>query len=125
MKPLTRTNRITRRGPLVLVIMDGMGIGRETEGNAFYLARTPVLDRLMRDRMYTTLRAHGIAVGLPSDEDMGNSEVGHNALGAGRIIEQGARLVSRAIKSGAIFSSAAWKQLTEGPSSGTSSLHLI
>jgi 2,3-bisphosphoglycerate-independent phosphoglycerate mutase len=125
MKPLTRNGRIKRNGALVLVIMDGVGIGRENEGNALYLARTPVLDRLMRDCPYTTLRAHGTAVGLPSDDDMGNSEVGHNALGAGRIFDQGAKLVNGAIASGKIFQTDIWKELTDGPVRRGASLHFI
>ena len=78
-----------RKGPLLLIIMDGIGIGKEYEGNAVYLAKTPNLDRLFKSELFTTLQAHGTAVGLPTDEDMGNSEVGHNALGAGRIFAQG------------------------------------
>ncbi|MBP7738873.1 MAG: 2,3-bisphosphoglycerate-independent phosphoglycerate mutase [Spirochaetes bacterium] len=125
MEQLARNDRIKRKGPVTLVIMDGVGIGRENEGNAFHLARTPLLDRLMRDCPYTTLKAHGTAVGLPSDEDMGNSEVGHNALGAGRVFEQGAKLVSRAIESGAIFATDIWKELTAGPASRGAVLHFI
>ena len=125
MKPLTRNDIIIRKGPLVLIIMDGVGIGRENEGNAFYLARTPVLDRLMRDCIYTTLKAHGTAVGLPSDDDMGNSEVGHNALGAGRIFDQGAKLVNSAIASGKIFATDTWKELTDRPLSRGTALHFI
>jgi 2,3-bisphosphoglycerate-independent phosphoglycerate mutase len=100
-----------RKGPLLLIIMDGVGVGREYEGNAVYLARTPNIDRLMSSELYCQLRAHGTAVGLPSDKDMGNSEVGHNALGAGRVFEQGARLVNRAIESGRIFESEAWSHV--------------
>jgi 2,3-bisphosphoglycerate-independent phosphoglycerate mutase len=70
-------------GPVLTVVMDGVGLGRSDEGNAVHLAHTPVLDALGKARWTTTLRAHGVSVGLPSDEDMGNSEVGHNALGAG------------------------------------------
>jgi len=125
MKPLARNDRIKRKGPLVLIIMDGVGIGKENEGNAFYLARTPVLDRLMRDCPYTTLRAHGTAVGLPSDDDMGNSEVGHNALGAGRIFDQGAKLVNSAIASGKIFTTDTWKELIERPLNRGAAFHFI
>jgi 2,3-bisphosphoglycerate-independent phosphoglycerate mutase len=125
MSPLTRNDRIKRKGALVLVIMDGVGIGKENEGNAFYLARTPVLDRLMRDCPYTTLKAHGTSVGLPSDDDMGNSEVGHNAMGAGRIFDQGAKLVNGAIASGKIFETGTWKELADGPVSRGASLHFI
>src|SRR3990167_8627358 len=87
-----------RPGPLLLIIMDGVGIGKRDESDGVYLAKTPCLDELMKSKLYTTLKAHGTAVGMPSDEDMGNSEVGHNALGAGRIFAQGAKLVSQAIK---------------------------
>ncbi len=125
MEQLSRNDRIRRKGPVTFIIMDGVGIGSENEGNAFFLARTPVLDRLMRDCPFTTLKAHGTAVGLPSDEDMGNSEVGHNALGAGRVFDQGAKLVSRAIESGAIFTTPIWKELTAKPVSQGSAVHFI
>ena len=95
-------------GPVLCVVMDGVGIGRGDEGDAVHLAYTPVLDRLTAGLgVSTALRAHGKAVGLPSDGDMGNSEVGHNALGAGRVFEQGASLRRAAlISSGALFESA-------------------
>lgn len=80
-------------------------------GNAVNAAYTPNLDRLISGSLFRTLKAHGTAVGLPSDEDMGNSEVGHNALGAGRVFAQGAKLVSSAIHSGEIFKGIAWKQV--------------
>ena len=85
------------RGPVVVVVLDGVGIGRGDDGDAVHLARTPVLDRLRQTCPTVTLKAHGTAVGLPSDKDMGNSEVGHNALGAGRVFDQGAKLVNAAI----------------------------
>jgi len=69
------------KGPVVLAILDGVGWGAGDGGDAVHLAHKPVLGRLWRDRPTRTLRAHGTAVGLPSDADMGNSEVGHNALG--------------------------------------------
>ncbi len=116
---------VPRRGPLVFIIMDGVGIGPDNEGNALRLARTPNLDRLHATCPVTSLLAHGPAVGLPSDDDMGNSEVGHNALGAGRIFSQGAKLVNAAIESGAIFESDTWKQLVARPSSHGSTLHFI
>lgn len=125
MKPLNKNSIIKRRGPVVLVIMDGMGIGKDNEGNAFFLARTPNLDRLMKSSPYTTLKAHGTAVGLPSDADMGNSEVGHNALGAGRIFDQGAKLVSNAIESGEVFTTPVWKELIDKPAKSGSALHFI
>lgn len=97
------------KGPLVLVILDGVGEGLGDAGDAVKLAQTPTLDALRQPGMVRTLSAHGKSVGLPSDADMGNSEVGHNALGCGRIHDQGASLVGKAIASGRIYESAAWK----------------
>ena len=113
-----------RPGPLLLVILDGVGIGRRDEGDAVHLARTPVLDRLTASGPGLTLRAHGTAVGLPSDKDMGNSEVGHNALGAGRVFDQGAKLVDQAIASRAIFAGDTWRRAMQRCTNG-GALHLI
>ena len=99
------------KGPVVLVVMDGIGRGAGDEADAVKIASTPTLDRLWAPGVRAELRAHGKAVGLPSDDDMGNSEVGHNALGAGKIYAQGALLVGRAIKSGAMFEGHAWQQV--------------
>ena len=109
------TNRVFpgRKGPLLLIIMDGIGIGPRNDGNAVFLANTPTLDRLLSSPLFCPLQAHGTAVGLPSDEDMGNSEVGHNALGAGRVFDQGARLVNRALEKGAIFETDLWGRIVE------------
>lgn len=90
-------------GKLTLIIMDGVGLSPYREGNAFQQANTPTLDRLMASCRMTTLAAHGKAVGMPSDSDMGNSEVGHNALGAGQVIDQGASLVNQAFANGSLF----------------------
>lgn len=111
------------QGPVVLVVMDGVAIGPQDEGNAVMLARTPHLDQLARGK-WTRLCAHGLAVGMPSDEDMGNSEVGHNALGAGRVFAQGARLVQEAITSGRLFEGVVWKEAMERARSG-GTLHLL
>ncbi|MDB4954600.1 MAG: phosphoglycerate mutase, 2,3-bisphosphoglycerate-independent [Myxococcales bacterium] len=100
-------------GPVVLVVMDGIGRGAGDEADAVSIAATPTLDRLWVPGARAELLAHGKAVGLPSDDDMGNSEVGHNALGAGKVYAQGAMLVGRAIKSGAIFESDTWKKVVE------------
>lgn len=100
-----------RKGPLVLVIMDGVGFGKYEEGDAVKAAYTPVLDGLISDWPSTRLKAHGKAVGLPSDGDMGNSEVGHNAIGSGRVFAQGAKLVSGAIETGVMFAGDTWKKL--------------
>jgi 2,3-bisphosphoglycerate-independent phosphoglycerate mutase len=107
-----------RKGPLLLVIMDGIGIGPCNDTNAVFLANTPNLDSLAGSSLYATLQAHGTAVGLPSDEDMGNSEVGHNALGAGMITDQGAKLVAKAIHSGTLYQSPLWRRIISTGVSG-------
>lgn len=99
-----------RPGPLLLVIADGVGIAPPAESNAVTEADTPTLDALLASPLSTSLQAHGPAVGLPSDDDMGNSEVGHNALGAGRVFDQGAKLVNAALDSGQLFETTVWKQ---------------
>ncbi len=113
-----------RSGPLLLMILDGVGMGAPGEGNALYLAKTPNLDELFQGPFYTELQAHGTAVGLPSDDDMGNSEVGHNALGAGRVSPQGARLVNEALETGRIFETPVWKEIAERARSG-GTVHFI
>ena len=111
------------KGPLLTIVMDGVGIAPDTGANAVKAAHTPTLDRLMAEYPTLSLRAHGTAVGLPSDDDMGNSEVGHNALGAGQVFAQGAKLVSNSIESGKMFSSTAWGEIVDGAKNGT--LHFI
>lgn len=101
-----------RRGPLVLVIMDGFGYGKYTEGDAVTDSKLYNFRELEASCPHARLKAHGTAVGLPSDDDMGNSEVGHNAIGCGRVFAQGAKLVSTSIQTGAIFQGAVWKKLT-------------
>ncbi len=113
------------RGPLVLAILDGVGLGAGDEADAVRLARTPTLDRLWAPGVRAPLRAHGTAVGLPSDDDMGNSEVGHNALGAGVVHAQGALLVGRALASGALFEGATWRALVERCRRHRAALHFI
>ncbi len=112
------------KGPVVLAILDGIGLGKGDEADAVRIAATPTLDRLWVPGARASLRAHGRAVGLPSDDDMGNSEVGHNALGSGRIHDQGALLVNRAIASGALFDSAAWKAAIDRAARG-GALHFL
>jgi 2,3-bisphosphoglycerate-independent phosphoglycerate mutase len=114
-----------RRGPVVLVIMDGVGFGKFKEGDAFAAACTPTLDTLLRTCPNTRLKAHGKAVGLPSDEDMGNSEVGHNAIGCGRVFAQGAKLVNEAIASGRMFEGKAWREVAENCLKNNSALHFL
>lgn len=112
-----------RPGPVLVVVADGVGIASPGESNAVTEANTPALDRLTSGELSTELAAHGPAVGLPTDDDMGNSEVGHNALGAGRIFAQGAKLVNKALEEGAIFETDVWNEAVQHGRSGT--LHLI
>ena len=111
-------------GPLLTIVMDGVGIAPDNGANAVKAAHTPTLDRLMKDYPMVPLRAHGTAVGLPSDDDMGNSEVGHNALGAGQVFAQGAKLVSESLESGKMFASAAWGEIVSAAKAG-GTLHFI
>ena len=112
-----------RPGPLLVIVADGVGVAPPGASNAVTEADTPTLDRLTSSELSTELAAHGPAVGLPSDDDMGNSEVGHNALGAGRVFAQGAKLVNQAIASGTIWGSDVWADVADAARSGT--LHLI
>lgn len=125
MLKLSKNTFTPRKGPVVFIIMDGVGIGPKYEGNAYEHSRHPVLDSLMTKGLSTSLRAHGTAVGLPSDDDMGNSEVGHNALGAGRVFDQGAKLVEKAIASGDIYTTNTWKELIQKPLTEGTTLHFI
>ena len=108
-----------RRGPVVLVIMDGVGYGHFKEGDAVADSKMYNLTALTAKSPNTKLKAHGKAVGLPSDEDMGNSEVGHNAMGCGRVFNQGAALVSKSIETGAMFEGAAWKEIVSNVKNGS------
>jgi len=112
-------------GPVVLVIMDGVGIGRYEEGDLVRAANIPHLDWLLENGVSTRLKAHGTAVGLPNDGDMGNSEVGHNAIGCGRVFNQGASLINQAIESGKMFAGETWKKLTTQVKENESTLHFI
>jgi 2,3-bisphosphoglycerate-independent phosphoglycerate mutase len=112
-------------GPVVIIVMDGYGIPKTDVGSAIAAAQKPTLDRLFAQYPNITLRAHGTAVGMPSDDDMGNSEVGHNAIGAGQVYSQGASLVSNAIASGAIWQGEAWQQIIAGAKAGRGVVHFI
>lgn len=112
------------RGPVLTVVMDGVGIAPDSEGNAVKTAYTPTLDMLMAKYPTLTIKAHGTAVGLPGDDDMGNSEVGHNALGSGQVFAQGAKLVSQSIESGKMFESDAWKEVVSAAKAG-GTLHFL
>ena len=105
-------------GPIVTIVLDGYGIPKTDAGSAIAAARKPTLDRLFAHYSNVVLRAHGTAVGMPSDDDMGNSEVGHNAIGAGQVYAQGAALVADAIASGDIWRGQAWQQVVAGVKAG-------
>jgi 2,3-bisphosphoglycerate-independent phosphoglycerate mutase len=118
-------NFTKRKGPVVLVIMDGVGFGKYKEGDSFAAAHTEILDKLMKENPMVKMKAHGKAVGLPDDSDMGNSEVGHNAIGCGRVFDQGAKLVSNSINSGKMFEGDVWKKLSQNVIGKNSTLHLL
>ena len=113
------------KGPVLTIVMDGVGIAADNDGNAVKRAYTPTLDMLMSKYPVVKLKAHGTAVGLPSDDDMGNSEVGHNALGSGQVFAQGAKLVSNSIESKKMFESDTWKTLVTGVKTSGGTLHFI
>ena len=112
-------------GPVVVIVMDGYGIPKSDAGSAIAAARKPTLDKLFANYPNIALRAHGTAVGMPSDDDMGNSEVGHNAIGAGQVYAQGAALVANAIADGAIWAGEAWQQIVAGAKAGRGVIHFI
>jgi 2,3-bisphosphoglycerate-independent phosphoglycerate mutase len=125
-EPLKRLKNFNGpKGPVVLVIMDGIGIGKYEEGDMVRKATTPTLNWLSQNGLSSQLKAHGTYVGLPSDDDMGNSEVGHNAIGSGRVFEQGASLVNKSIETGALFEGSVWRELIENTKSHGSRLHFI
>lgn len=111
--------------PILLVVMDGVGFSKTGLGDAVSEAYTPNLDMLMQNFPMAKLKAHGDAVGLPSDDDMGNSEVGHNALGCGQIYSQGAKLVNESIESGKMYTSEAWKDVIANVKANNSTLHFL
>ena len=113
------------KGPLLTIVMDGVGIAPDNGANAIAAAHTPTLDMLMKNYPTLSIKAHGTAVGLPGDDDMGNSEVGHNALGSGQVFAQGAKLVSQSIETGKIFASETWNTLVDGVKKNESTLHFL
>ena len=126
---MVKLNKSTKfegvKGPLLTIVMDGVGIAPDNGANAVAAAHTPTLDMLMKNYPTVAIKAHGTAVGLPSDDDMGNSEVGHNALGSGQVFAQGAKLVSQSIESGKIFASDTWQTLVGGVKANNSTLHFL
>jgi len=108
-----------------LIVLDGWGESDPDQYNCIHKAPTPAMDSLKDGKPDTwrLIKAHGTAVGLPSEDDMGNSEVGHNALGAGRIYAQGAKLVDLALASGKIYEDEGFKYISQSFEKGT--VHLI
>ena len=122
---LKKSNFDGVKGPVVTIVMDGVGLAPDTISNAVAGAYTPNLDSLMANYPTVSLKAHGTAVGLPSDDDMGNSEVGHNALGAGQVFAQGAKLVTQSIETGKMFASSTWQEITSNVKNNNSTLHFL
>ena len=110
--------------PVALIVMDGIGLEEEGKGNAVTLANTPNLDRLMKKYPTTALRASGEAVGLPEGQ-MGNSEVGHMNIGAGRTVYQSLTRINKAIKDGSFFENEAYKNAMTHVKDNGSKLHIM
>ncbi len=125
MKKLVKSAQAPVKGPVLCIVMDGVGLAPEGPTNAVSRAYTPTLDKLFATRPWVKLKAHGTAVGLPSDDDMGNSEVGHNALGSGQVFAQGAKLVSQSIESGKMFASDTWKKLVANVKETNGTMHFL
>ncbi len=109
---------------LVLVILDGWGIGKNWGGNAVLIAKTPNYNRLLREYPNTSILAHGSNVGLPGRE-VGNSEVGHMNLGAGKIVEQDSFLINKSIASGGFYKNKVLVDTISNSKNNNSTLHLI
>ena len=105
------------QGPVLLMILDGFGVGKKDKGDCVHKANPTRLNAIFEEaqskNLYCELKAHGTGVGLPTDEDMGNSEVGHNALGCGQLVAQGAKLVNLAIEDGSIFKSENFNRIVQ------------
>src|SRR2546422_10233901 len=112
-----------RPRPFVLIVMDGWGINPRTEGNAIALAHTPNIDRLAQQWPHTSIRTSGLAVGLPEGQ-MGNSEVGHQNIGAGKRVLQDYTRVSEAIRDGSFFQNPAFLKAIAHVKKNNSQLHI-
>ena len=110
--------------PITLIIMDGFGINKETKGNAIAAAKTPNLDKYFREYPNTCINASGLHVGLP-DGQMGNSEVGHTNIGAGRIVYQELTRITKSIEDGDFFENEAFKEAVENCKKNDSAIHFI
>ena len=110
--------------PVVLMVLDGYGLNDRTEGNAIAMANTPVMDKLMKECPFQKGYASGLAVGLP-DGQMGNSEVGHMNIGAGRIIYQDLTRITKDIEDGTFFKNEELLEAMENCKKNDSDLHLF
>ena len=110
--------------PVVLMVLDGYGLSDKTEGNAVALAKTPVMDKLMATAPFVQGAASGLPVGLP-DGQMGNSEVGHMNIGAGRIIYQELTRITKDIEEGTFFENEALLKAVENCKKNNSDLHFF
>ena len=110
--------------PTLLIVLDGWGMGTGGEEDAVARANTPVFDRLWKNYAHTSLMTHGLYVGLPSNKDMGGSEVGHLTMGAGQILDQGPTRINHAIADGSFYDSVALQKIVEAVA-GKHTLHLV
>ena len=110
--------------PTTLIIMDGFGLRRETAGNAIAAANTPRLDQFFQEYAHTELSASGLDVGLPAGQ-MGNSEVGHTNIGAGRVVFQDLPRISKSIEDGDFFENPAYLDAMRACRENGSALHLM
>ncbi|MDQ6981789.1 MAG: 2,3-bisphosphoglycerate-independent phosphoglycerate mutase [Mariprofundus sp.] len=113
-----------RSRPVLLIVMDGWGLGSGGAADAIAQAHTPNVDRLWKNYAHTRLLTHGYNVGLPSDKDMGGSEVGHLTMGAGMVLEQGPTRINNAIADGSFYQSEALQQVVRAAGEG-GTLHLV
>ena len=115
-------NKIEYKGPIVLAVLDGVGLAPSGPGNAVSQAQTEFLARASREYLHLALNASGEAVGLVPGQ-MGNSEVGHNVIGSGQIIKQGIARINEAFNTGEIFHSEVWKEVVERLDASGTTLH--
>lgn len=115
---------MSKRTPLILIILDGFGISRKKKGNAIYYAKMPAYKKILRNFPNTQLCADGECVGLP-DHEVGNSEAGHQTIGAGRPLLSDKLIVNRALADGSFNRNPAFKQVIEHVNNNNSSLHLM
>src|SRR5919201_2035695 len=124
MTPVLSTRIPARTGPVVLIVLDGWGFRPGRQGNAIELGNAPVWHRLWDHAPHTLLEASGLAVGLPEGQ-IGNSEVGHLNLGAGRVVPQDIVRISQAVESGEFFRTPALATLVEGTRRHDGTLHVM